>query len=728
MKITNWLFHHPLKLGLLVFILLLLFYASSIPMTNVGYADSDEFLAVAQNWGIAHPPGYSLYVGVLNLFMKLPLPLTTPAYRAHLITAIASAMAIAIAIPLMRLLYIKILPKKNRNPIVFIIITLTTILTVATSKQLWLYSQITEKYIFAAPLIMGLIYIGLVLSGKINRSANIHHLGFGILFGLMLGHHQSLVFLAPFWIYCLYQSFRHNQNSIKNLSIAIGGLLLGLTITILLLWTQIARQDSQLLSWYSGDGLQGLVNIVTRQDFRGQIYATGVETDGYLPNNLTVSRFLTDIGNYLKNLGDSFAWWIFLPLIVAVRQLYKRDFSLLLTIFLPFFFIGPILAGYLGWPSDNGTQAITQRFYLFSYFALLPLIFIGLTTILTRLHQAVKIMTGKQIIGGTLLSIAPILLAVQAITLYPQISLKEFDLVSRLYSTILTEVKPDSIVTCYSDTACFALLYEQSVNRLRPDVQVVPMAHPLVHNQLKRANLQRFTYTQNPFMLFDIVTSNVGKKPVYAVDTSHYYFNILGLRNGFMYYIPNGYVGELTRAMPLEIPEATYQLSADYLSKPAPAFDLYRQFLFESLAQTHISNAFVHLKRGERAQAQQLLNTAGNLSSRLLPTLATNTHASRLEIEQTMPDSKFSPGSRVIDPQLLLDDVPKYIQAGRNGSAYAALLGAISIDPESVPARILLAQMYEQAGDYIFAKLEYQHVLVLDPNNQEALASLMVLP
>ena len=46
----------------------------------------------AQHFGVAHPPGYPLYVTVGYLWMKI-LPFGRPAFKLNLLTAIIGGMA-----------------------------------------------------------------------------------------------------------------------------------------------------------------------------------------------------------------------------------------------------------------------------------------------------------------------------------------------------------------------------------------------------------------------------------------------------------------------------------------------------------------------------------------------------------------------------------------------------------------------------------------------------------
>lgn len=726
MKFISYIYSHPRNVAILIFFLFTTLYLSTIPSFNVGYADSDEFLTVGYTWGLAHPPGYSLYITVLHLVMKLPIPGTTAAFRAHAVSAIATSLALAILYVTFQHLYQRMYPnRKSQQPLLFIIASLTTLLAIGTSLQLWLYSQITEKYLFAAPLVTTALYLSLQITTR--KASRFKVMMFGVVMGLAIAHHQSLVFLLPFWLLTLYLSAKKPKVKIANTIYGLTGLVLAVAFSISLLLAQINQQYSKPVSWYSGDGWQGVYNMITRKDFQGQIYQSKVESNGYVPTSINAKKLFADAANYFIRIGQSSSWWLMLPLLLCLITMWPKHKQLLIQILGPFLLIGPILAGYLGWPPDYATQAITERFYLLSYFMMAPLVFIGLILICQRAVLAMAEMSKKPFYAYLLVSLIPVALLIRLIYYYPQISLKQFDLVSRLYSQILTSAKPNSLISCYSDTSCFALLYEQTVNQLRPDIQIAPLAYPLVHNQFKNTGIQRFAYPKNPFLLFSIVTDNIGKRPVYAVDIDQYFFNLFGISNNYTFFIPTGYSAELTRIIPPQISLSSHDLSQEYSNKPIPTFDLYRQTLVESLAQTHISNAYALLKSGDRQTAQQELNLGVSLSYKLLPTISANMIASRTSMEQTMFDKNYVPGNTVVNPEVLIDDADKYLQQNKTGIAYRLLLGTITIDPDNIPARLALANLYQSTHNREFARQELQNILVLDPTNQQAQALLTTL-
>lgn len=699
-------------LPLVTFIITLILYAHSLPSFNVGYADSDELMATAYTFGLAHPPGYSLYTTVLSGAMNLPIPLTTPAWRAHSVSALSSALALSLLTYTFNLIYTFYLKQKTKDA-TYLIAAAATIIAIATANHYWLYSQITEKYMFSAPLIAAGIAISVSLYFK-RRATTKQLVLLGIIAGLLIAHHQANLFFIPLLAYVVYKL---KTKTVVTTGIPIlVGFILPTLVAVLLIIAQDASGSS--ISWYKASGFSGLVDFVTRKDFQGTIYLSNTESSGYFPTGLTLEKVFSAIEAYamflIQNLGITL---LIIPFIVQSLTKNKKH---LLIFTLAFLTTGPLLAAYLTWPSDTGSQAVTQRFYVTSLITTAPLLFIGFTILINRFSQALQLLGAKSSWYQTVRLLIPLILVIIAIFRYPTVKLNSFDLISTLYQKILTSLKADSILTCYSDSSCFALLYEQNVNKLRPDVTIIPVNYPLVKRSLDFSTLQGFTYTENPYLLFDIITWNIGKRPVYAVDLSQYYFSMLGINNGFLFYIPNGYSGEFQKTMPESIDVKPYYITDKYRSLTAPKWDLMRRFLIESVSQTHITNAFTFLKRGEREKAQLELNQAVDLSYQLFAQEKVNAQMARTEIEKIQADPLFAPGISVPKASDLMAMVPDLYERNLNNQALTVVRGAIIVDPTNIPARLELARIYEKMGDRYFAFLEYNHVLILDPDNTEA--------
>ena len=83
-RLLAWLY------GGCVVIVTLVGYVKTLAPT-VSFFDSGELIAAAATFGVAHPPGYPLYVLLGWLFSKLPVG--GVAYRLNLMSAVFAALA-----------------------------------------------------------------------------------------------------------------------------------------------------------------------------------------------------------------------------------------------------------------------------------------------------------------------------------------------------------------------------------------------------------------------------------------------------------------------------------------------------------------------------------------------------------------------------------------------------------------------------------------------------------
>jgi len=149
-------------------------------------ADSGELQVVAAQLGVAHPPGFPLYVMVAHLFTRL-LPFVSPAYAVNLFSAVTSAVAVGVVYRCVHLLTGRHLPAA------------IAALALATATTYW--SQATTANVrsltglFAALVILTLIRFRAAAVSDHPPRAD-HRLALAALsMGFGLTHHVSLLFL-----------------------------------------------------------------------------------------------------------------------------------------------------------------------------------------------------------------------------------------------------------------------------------------------------------------------------------------------------------------------------------------------------------------------------------------------------------------------------------------------------------------------------------------------------
>jgi hypothetical protein len=723
----QYVFSHPVRLGALVAVGLFALYLTTLPVHNVGYADSDLLLTIGKYAGVAHPPGYPLYILLLYLVLALPLNGLTVAAQGHLLSAVLSAITLFL---LFQVIYKGILSSsygKTGKPSsrAALIISTLAILSLGLSHLFWLYSVVAEKYALLGTIAVAAVYM--LFSGLLTSSTRkIKLLLLSVfLLGVAISHHQvALVLIIPFG-YALFP-FIKKANSKIRLKLA-GVLIAGVILPLLLLFPLNDRQAP--VSWQFEPTLTGWINHVLRSDFYDD--SVNQEMIAGLFQSPDLNRGLSAIVQYLRLTMQGFGWWIILPLaLVMQRLLFQAKRERLHTVWLLFYLVtGPLVAFLLPWTDDWGSQGIAMRqWYLGSIF-LTPILSLGLVDLFARTKKSAQVLRAKAWLYPSLIIVPLLGLGFQLYQQYPLVNFSNFNAISARYRLVLDQVEPESLVTCYSDTACFALLYEQAVNGYRPDVDIIPLQHHLVRDVINKPGMKGFTYPTNPYLMADIVTWNLRSRPVYAVELSSYYYQFFGIDIPFIHYVPLGYLGRLSYSIPQELPKPhSYELSKVWLTTPLSPLDPYRSFIATTPARDHLTNAQSYLKMDRRLLALEELNIATNLFYRFGPKEKVQIEGLRTNMEQMQPSTAFAPGKTVATAETLLGYIPELLENNYRSRALKAAQGAVLIEPTNIKARLTLANFYTEMGDYFFARMEYLHVIRLDPGNQEATDALATLP
>lgn len=168
---------------------------------TVTFGDSGELITAAFRLGIAHPPGYPLWLLLAKLFSLLPIG--SVAYRLNLMSALLDAFAAGLlCLVIMKTLphmCARIIPPESfESPLIGTVTgsaAATAVLCLAFSPTFWQQSVAAEVYALNNA-IMCLILLLLVLwSMSPERNGLLFLTAF--LFGAGLGNHQTLGLLVP---------------------------------------------------------------------------------------------------------------------------------------------------------------------------------------------------------------------------------------------------------------------------------------------------------------------------------------------------------------------------------------------------------------------------------------------------------------------------------------------------------------------------------------------------
>lgn len=142
--------------------------------------DSADLAAAALSLGVAHPPGYPLYAALGKAWLTL-MPWGNPAYRLNLLAAAAGAGSVACLCSILRRAGAPAWAALGAGG------------ALAFSAPLWKFSVLGEKYALQAFFLALLILLAQGAEPSLKKRAALS----GLLFGLGLVNHQSLILAVP---------------------------------------------------------------------------------------------------------------------------------------------------------------------------------------------------------------------------------------------------------------------------------------------------------------------------------------------------------------------------------------------------------------------------------------------------------------------------------------------------------------------------------------------------
>lgn len=169
---------YPAAAGLAAFAL----HAATAART-VTLGDSGELIAAAHALGVAHPPGYPLYVVLGKL--ALLVPLGEPAWRMSLLSAFFAAIACG--------LVARLVQRWSGSSLA----ALAAALALAAWRDLWAVATVAEVYTLHLALIGALLLAADRAASDAPRERRIALIAAGLLVGLGLAHRPTILLALP---------------------------------------------------------------------------------------------------------------------------------------------------------------------------------------------------------------------------------------------------------------------------------------------------------------------------------------------------------------------------------------------------------------------------------------------------------------------------------------------------------------------------------------------------
>jgi hypothetical protein len=450
--------------------------------------DGGDLISAARTLGVPHPTGYPTYTLLAWLFSYLPI--RTIAYRVNLLSAVCAAIAAGLLCRTAQ----DLLPEDRYNPL----ISTAMALVFAFSPLLWSQAVISEVYALLA--LFAALFLWLLIRWRNGSEEKALWLA-AFLLGLGLGNHLTLAFAVPAALILLWGRNRSDREQLLRLRTilpAAGLFVLGLGVYAYL---PLAAARYPEVNWGNPQTWERFLWVVTAKQY--QIFAFG----------LGLEQVPTRIFDWARLLGAQFGWWGLAIALVGGWSWWQRDrqfaiFSLtwmLLVLIYAFFY-------------DTGDSHV---------YLLPPLMLLALWWA-EGAHYLLKVIQRRQPRWLNLaLAIVLILPFVSLALNWRAADLSKEVSVHAYIDQTLDGVEPGGLVIVRGDGPTFALWYAIYAEERRPDVAVVsgPLLAYIWYRDEVRLLYPDLTLNEprgsNPTiddLVQDLITSNLGFRPIYATD------------------------------------------------------------------------------------------------------------------------------------------------------------------------------------------------------------------
>jgi hypothetical protein len=438
---------------LIAFVLYARTAAPTITWQNGG-ADSGELVTASYTLGIAHPPGYPLYV-LLGKGWSL-LPLGEIAHRYSLFSALCGALATALVGVLTIHLWRRLhplpgdpVPRPAAPPVDSLLVGTAAGLALAAAPAFWAQATVPEVYTLNALLLVAALGLLLRWSARQADAAGVGLVALAsLIVGLGLGNHRTIVFLVPCGlVYVLSYGWR--RIPLRGWLLVALAFLAGLAVYGYL---PVRAAQGPLVNWGDPSTPERFLHHVTAADYRGYLFGRPV-TDVLLRvpviARLILEQF-TWVGVLLVLLGIGEAW-----------TRLRREAVLLLG-------IGLVNGAFALLYNAEGSQV----YLLPTYVVAAILLGLGIGSV-WRLAARDVPPRWRRATAAALVVLTLLLPASRVASAYSSVDVSTDYQALEYALTTLRAAPPGEPIYPSTDEETFPLWYAQDVLHVRPDVPVV---------------------------------------------------------------------------------------------------------------------------------------------------------------------------------------------------------------------------------------------------------------
>lgn len=410
--------------------------------------DAGEFAAIGASGGVPHPPGYPLYVLWLRALAWLPA--ASPAHRASLATALLGAGTVT------TLLWAS-LRHGVRREVAFPLAALF-----ALAPLPWMLATGPEVFTLNALLAMAIVGLAAPpFEEGLPRRAFL----LGLLAGLGLANHHTIVLLAPVGLAAAITVVRRSPAPAKTAGLAVLGLALGLLPYAYLAVVARGVTVADACAWGSPGDLGSLVRHFLRAD--------------YGTTKLAISNAPPEPAGQLALLARNVAGGLAaVPIVAAVVVLLalvrpgKTGFArgTVVALLTSFLLAGPVFVSRFNLPPRGLQVHVLERFHVLpmALAIVLTAIAIEATMRLVVADEAERERRSR-ILGGVLLAAA----LVRGGLAWDRVSESHRPTTEHYLRNVLSVAGPNAIVVGSGDDVTGAALYQRCALHTRPDVEIV---------------------------------------------------------------------------------------------------------------------------------------------------------------------------------------------------------------------------------------------------------------
>lgn len=438
------------------------YFLTLAPTISTG--DGAELITAAYTFGVAHSPGYPLFTILAKVFMTI-IPFGSIAWRVNFMDAFFGSITVL----LVYLIIKKILVSefKIKNKVTLFISPITGALFLAFSSGFWFYSITAEVFSLHHLFIALLVYILLIWREKIAQNSRKWLYLFCFVAGLSSTNQQTIVFLAPVFLFLIFITQKKVLLDLKSLVKMVGLFVLGFSPY---LYIFIVSKIGGAFYWAKPDSFLGIIHTILRESYGGIPYPKSA-----------ISISIWDIWAatfcfYLKSLYFHFTIAGFILGAFGIFYLYsfwnkKRKTTFLFSCFIlsGFLFSGFLLLFYLG-DLNLGSKiwiGVAERFAIASEIFFALFIAFGFCYIFEKAEQYFKKVNLKMFLPLAFLFLIPLSAHYFSVGQSKNYLLYDFG------NGFLDMVDKNALVLSQGDMMFFSSLYLQNVEQKRTDVRII---------------------------------------------------------------------------------------------------------------------------------------------------------------------------------------------------------------------------------------------------------------